>query len=157
MAGSKIEKLIEQIALPVAENLGYELVDVEYVKEGPHYYLRIYIDKSGGVSIDDCQIMNDVVEPLIDKEDPILGAYFLEISSPGIDRPLKTEKDFEKCIGKEVEVSLYEAVDGSKHFEGELIGKDADSITIKIKEKNKEKEMNFSKEKVSVIKRTIKF
>jgi len=154
MAENKVEKTVTQIALPIAEKLGYELVETEYVKEGPNYYLRIYIDCPEGITIDDCEKMNNAVEPALDAKDPIPQAYFLEISSPGLDRPLKSDRDFEKYTGEQVEVSLYEAIDGSKHYEGELKGKVNKEIIIKT---DKDKEIFFPVEKVSTVKRSIKF
>jgi len=152
MAESKIEKLVTQIAFPIAEKLGYELVEVEYVKEGANFYLRIYIDRDGGVTIDDCERMNNEIEPLLDKEDPIPGAYYLEISSPGLDRPLKSDRDFEKYKGQIVEVNLYEAINKIKNFEGELVGRKDGKVIIKT---DKNEEMSFSNEKISTIKRKI--
>jgi len=158
MAENKVEKRVFEMVLPLTENLGYELVDVEYVKEGPNYFLRIYIDKPEGVSLDDCQIINNIVEPVLDKEDPISAAYFLEICSPGLDRPLKTDRDFEKYNGEEVELNLFAAVDGVKHFEGVLLGKKDGIITIEVENKKEGiKEISFPSEKISIIRRLIKF
>lgn len=152
MAGNKTEKVVWEMALPVAEELGYELVEVEFVREGPNYYLRLYIDKPGGIIIDDCQAMNDRIEPLLDAADPISQAYYLEVCSPGLDRPLKTDRDFEKYQGEAVEVNLYEAIDGEKHFEGILLGRENGLVYIEMKDKT---QMTFSKEKISVIRRLI--
>lgn len=153
MAKSNIVKLVREMAEPIADELGYELVDVEYVKEGQDWHLRIYIDKPGGISIDDCTLMNSKIDPLLDEKDIVSNAYIFEVSSPGLDRPLKTDRDFEKYKGEEVEVNLYKAIDGTKHFEGELIGRQDGLIKIEI---DKE-EMIFPQESVAVIRRTIKF
>ena len=153
MASGKIEKLVYEMALPIAQRLGYELVEAEYVKEGPNWFLRIYIDKPGGITIDDCQAMNDEIGPVIDREDPIEGSYFFEVSSPGLDRPLKSERDFEKYKGELVEVNLFAPVNGSKHYEGELIGKIDGMIVIK----GKDGEISFAADGVSVVKRIIIF
>ena len=114
MADGKIVAAVrEAVEKPVAD-LGYELVDVEFVKEGPNKYLRLYIDKEGGITIDDCVAVNDVTDPIIDRLDPIDEAYIFEVSSPGLDRPLKTDRDFERNRGKKVDVSLFKAVDGNQ-------------------------------------------
>ena len=151
MAKKSIEKLIGQMAEPIAENLGYELVDVEYVKEGAAYFLRIYIDKPEGITIDDCSAMNNAIEPEIDRADPITNAYYLEVSSPGLERPLKSDRDFEKYSGESVQLNLFEAMNGIKHYEGKLVGRINDCIIIK----DGDKELSFPKEKVSTIKRLV--
>ena len=107
MAGSaNTEKRIEELIQPTVTEMGYELVDVEFVKEGPNWYLRIFIDKEGGVTIDDCEAVSKTLEKIFDEKDPIEQAYFLEISSPGIDRPLKKKEDFIKYNGEMVDVKL---------------------------------------------------
>ena len=108
---------------PVAAGCGYELYDLEFVKEGPDWYLRIYIDKSeGGVTIDDCEIVSRAVEKLMDEEDPIDRSYILEVSSPGIDRALKKDADFDRYAGLAVDVRLYKPIGGAKVHTGELVG-----------------------------------
>jgi ribosome maturation factor RimP len=96
MVKKKIEDIAAEIALPIVEKYKFELVDVEYLKEGSNWYLRVFIDKEGGITIDDCQLVSEEISDELDKADPIKQSYFLEVSSPGIDRPLKKEKDFEK-------------------------------------------------------------
>lgn len=161
MAGSKIEKLVTELALPEAEKLGFELVDVEFVKEGSTWFLRIYIDKPGGIMIDDCELMNNAVEPLLDERDPISQAYYLEVCSPGLDRPLKTDRDFEKYKGELVEVNLYKALNGEKHFEGRLIGRENGVVTIleetfnRNGKKTGETQLEFPVESISIIRRVI--
>ncbi len=121
MGKNKIEMLVEELVQPIVEGVNFELVDVEFKKEGPHRYLRIYIDKPGGISLDDCQLISEKLSEKLDELDPIEENYFLEVSSPGLDRPLKNEKDFIKYRGELVEVKLYEPIDGQKLIEGELV------------------------------------
>lgn len=127
------KQLIEEIEGyldPILMELHYELVDVEYVKEGPDYYLRIYIDKEGGINIQDCQITSKAIEKVLDEKDTIKDPYILEVSSPGLDRVLKKDKEFERFKGRLVDVKLYEAVDKQKHFTGELVKKTEDKLYI---------------------------
>ena len=108
MAGNiNTAKKVRQLVEPIVESLNLELVDTEYVKEGSKWFLRLYIDKPGGVSIDDCQLVHENVIDVIDRADPIAGPYIFEVSSPGLDRPLKTERDFTRNIGEILEISLY--------------------------------------------------
>lgn len=130
MKRSDIEKLTREMAEHIVEELDFELVDIEYIKEGPHMYLRIYIDKPGGVSLDDCQQVSEKVSKLLDEKDPIEENYFLEVSSPGLDRPLKNEKDFKRSLGKDVELNLYKSLDGSKKIIGKLLSFDEDNFYI---------------------------
>ena len=154
MAGGKVVQAVERIVAPIIEGLGIELVEVEYVKEGPNWYLRLYIDKPGGISIDDCQVVNDNVSDAIDSEDPIQGAYIFEVSSPGLDRPLKTDRDFEKYKGELVEVSLYKAEKGASKYEGALVGKQDGKIII---EDAKGQPIMFEESLVALVKRVIQF
>ena len=114
------ETRTEELITPILDRMNFELVDVEYVKEGGTWYLRAYIDKPEGVSIIDCENVSRELSDVLDKEDFIPDAYILEVSSPGLGRTLKKDKHLEKSIGKEVEVKLFKAVDGSKEFSGIL-------------------------------------
>ncbi len=113
------EQKTEEILLPVVEEYGFELVDVEYVKEGGTWYLRSYIDKPGGISIDDCEKVSRRLSDMLDEKDFIADSYIMEVSSPGLGRPLKKEKDFRRSLGREVEVRTYRMIDKSKEFIGE--------------------------------------
>lgn len=124
------EKKVEALVLPIVEEKNFELVDVEFVKEGPNWYLRIYIDKEGGVDINDCEYVSRTLEAKLDEADPIEQAYILEVSSPGIDRPLKKESDFVKYAGEIVDVKLYKAFEGSKEYQGALKGLENNIVTI---------------------------
>ncbi len=112
------------------EEYGFELVDVEYVKEGGTWYLRAYIDKPGGISIDDCEAVSRRLSDILDEKDYIEDSYIMEVSSPGLGRPLKKEKDFARSVGKEVEIRTYCMIDRQKEFAGILKGYDADTVTV---------------------------
>lgn len=149
-----IETTVEEIVEKITEPLGFEIVDVEYVKEAGEYYLRVYLDKEGGISLDDCEQASRKLSEQLDKEDPISENYFLEVSSPGLDRPLKKEKDFIKYQGRDVEIKLYKAVDGVKQFEGELVGLTEDKNIKIIIDGN---EVEFNKKEVALVRLAIKF
>ena len=138
----------------IATSLNYELVDVEYIKELGSYYLRVYIDKLGGITLDDCQNMSESISNKLDEKDPITSAYFLEVSSPGLDRPLKTDKDFNRNIGKDIDLNLYSAFNNMKKYEGRLKAYNQDFITINDEDEN---EIKIPREAVSVVKLVLKF
>ena len=124
------EKNTEEILLPMMEELGFELVDVEYVKEGSTWYLRAYIDKPGGINIDDCETVSRRLSDILDEKDYIDEAYILEVSSPGLGRPLKKEKDYTRSLGEEVEIRTYRMIDRQKEFTGILKEYDEKTVTI---------------------------
>ena len=128
---SKIETQVESLLAEILTDTDYELVDVEYIKEGRDWYLRIFVDKAGGVDLDDCQAVSEKLGARLDEADIIGGAYILEVSSPGIDRILKKDKDFVREAGKVVDVTLYAPLDGRKFFVGELVGRDEKFLHIK--------------------------
>jgi|Wag4MinimDraft_11_1082651.scaffolds.fasta_scaffold01956_2 ribosome maturation factor RimP len=155
---SKIEQIAKDLVMPILEKNNFELVDVEYKKEGSHWYLRVYIDrvyidKEGGITLDDCQLVSEYLSDRLDEVDPIEHSYILEVSSPGLDRPLKKPRDFERNIGKEIEISLYSPIDKRKKFEGELIEFTGDKIIILYNGERKE----FDMKNVSLVKPVIKF
>ncbi len=121
-SSSSVAATVTKLALPLAEQLGYDLWDVEYVKEGADYYLRITIDSPDGITIDDCEKMHRAIDPVLDEVDPIEGFYHLEVSSTGIERELKNEKHINACIGWDVELKLYAPIGGAKVYTGELLG-----------------------------------
>lgn len=145
---------IEQMVLPITDAHNLELVDVEYVKEGGEFFLRIYIDKEGGVSLNECEVVTRTLNPILDEKDPIKDNYFLEVSSPGLDRPLKKDKDFERYKGRDVEIKLYKPMNGSKQFEGELVGLTEDN---NIKVIIDGEEVDFTRKEVALIRLAIKF
>ena len=124
------EQRTEKFLLPLMEEHGFELVDVEFVKEAGVWYLRAYIDKEGGIAVDDCEVISRKVSDWLDKEDFIPDAYILEVSSPGLGRTLKKDKHLEKSIGQTVEVKLFSPVDKCKEFTGILQGFDEECVTI---------------------------
>ena len=127
---SKIETQVENLMTEILAGTEYELVDVEYVKERD-WYLRVFIDKTGGIDLDDCQVISEKLSAQLDNLDIISTAYILEVSSPGIDRILKKDKDFVREAGKVVDVTLYAPIDGEKSFVGELVRRDDDFLYIK--------------------------
>lgn len=120
----------EQLLTPIMEENNFELVDVEYVKEVGNWYLRAYIDKEGGITVDDCEVVSRRLSDLLDEKDFIPDAYILEVSSPGLGRQLKKDKDFKRSLGEEVEVKLYKAVNKQKDFEGILTDFDQEKLII---------------------------
>ena len=126
------EQKTEEILLPIVEENGFELVDVEYVKEGSTWYLRAYIDKPGGINIDDCEVVSRRLSDILDEKDYIDDAYIREVSSPGLGRPLKKEKDFKRSLGEEVEIRTYRMIDKQKEFTGILKDYDEKTVTIEM-------------------------
>ena len=124
------ERRTEELLKPITDEHGFEIVDVEYVKEGTDYYLRSYIDKEGGITVDDCEIVSRRLEKLLDENDLIPDAYILEVSSPGLGRQLKKDRDFVRETGKMVDVKLFKAEDKVKEFSVILKSFDADTFTI---------------------------
>ena len=147
------EQKTEALLAPIMERTGFELVDVEYVKEGSNYYLRAYIDKEGGITIDDCEAVSRELSDLLDVEDFIPEAYFLEISSPGLGRPLKKEKDFARSIGKEVDIHLYKSIDKQKEFTGVLKSYSKDEIVLQLDEND----VSFERNNVALIRLSFDF
>ncbi len=137
MKKADIEKRTEELVMPIIERFGYELWDVEYVKEGSDYYLRIYADKEGGFTVDDCEAVSRAIDPLLDEEDFISDAYILEVSSPGLTRKLVKDRDFDRSIGRLIRVNLYKAVDGEKSYVGNLTEYDNENLTVEITADNK--------------------
>lgn len=154
MSGKKsIEQTAEELLKPITDRLGLEIYDVEYVKEGNERYLRAYIDKEGGVNIQDCEDVSRAYSDVLDEADPIPEAYILEVSSPGLGRQLKKERHFAKSLGKEVEVRLYENLDGRREYAGVLKAYSATDITLQLPDK----EQVFDRSKLSVIRLKMDF
>ena len=149
-----IESTIEELVQPIIDANNFELVDVEYVKEAGEYYLRIFVDKEDGISLNECEVVSRALSEILDVKDPIKDNYYLEVSSPGLDRPLKKDKDFVRYQGRDVEIKLYKPINGSKQFEGELVGL-TDDKNIKVIIDNEEVE--FNKKDVALIRLAIKF
>ena len=130
---SKVTDLVAELARPVVEAQGCELWDVEYVREAGEWFLRVYIDKEGGVSIDDCEAVSRTLDPLLDEADPIESSYNFEVSSAGVERALKRPSDFQRFLGAHIAVKLYSAVDGQKEYLGYLRGYEAGAVTLETK------------------------
>ncbi|OZI11528.1 ribosome maturation factor RimP [Bacillus sp. FJAT-42315] len=154
---SKVIEIVEELVTPITEDLNLELVDIEYVKEGKNWFLRIYIDKETGVDIEECGIVSERLSEQLDEKDPIPYNYFLEVSSPGAERPLKKTKDFERAIGKRVHVKTYEAIDGEKAFEGTLLSYDQASLTVEYMVKTRKKQVEIPMEKVAKARLAVSF
>ena len=127
---NKVTDIVRSIAEPIVEGLGFELVDVEYVREGSNWYLRVFIDKDGGITVDVCETVTLPLSEKLDEVDPISRSYIFEVSSPGYERPFKTPRDYERAVGKRVRVKFFKAIDGVKTIEGVLDSYDGKSITI---------------------------
>ncbi len=147
------EKKTEELIVPILDAKGFELVDVEYVKEGQDYFLRAYIDKPGGITIDDCVAVSREMNVLLDELDYVDGAYTFEVSSPGLGRPLKKPRDYERSMGEEVEIRTYKAMDGSKEFYGILKAYDDTTVTIQ----SEEEEITFNKSDIALIRLAFDF
>lgn len=147
------ERQAEELLLPIIESHNFELVDVEYVKEGSNYYLRAYIDKEGGITVDDCEVVSRAFSDLLDEHDFIEGGYIMEVSSPGLGRPLKKEKDYKRSIGKELEIRTYRAINKSKEFYGILKSYDEKTVTIE----NDEGVLTFERSDIALIRLAFDF
>ena len=155
---SKITEQIEKIAQPITSELALELVDVEFLKEGRNWFLRVYVDNpEAPIDIDQCALVSEKLSEILDQLDPIEQNYFLEVSSPGAERPLKKEKDFEKAMGKFIYIKTYEPVEDAKEFEGYLKSYDDEQVEIEIKIKTRRKLITIAKEKIAVIRLAIDF
>lgn len=136
MVGSNIEKKVEELLEKIITKLGYDLYDVIYVKEGKEYYLRIVIDKPEGIDINDCEKVNDAINDILDEADYIKEQYFLEVSSPGIERVLRKEKHYISQIGNEIDIKLFRPIDKQKEFIGTLIEYNGKEIILNVDEKD---------------------
>lgn len=154
MSRKDIEARTEELLVPIAESYGVSIYDVEYVKEGSDMYLRAYIDKEGGVTIDDCEAVSRALNVKLDEEDYIEDAYILEVSSPGLGRGLSKPRHFEQSIGQEVELKTYKPIDGSKEYTGILKSYEDGVITIACEG---DKERSFNKDEVSSVRLTFDF
>ncbi|MYL45998.1 ribosome maturation factor RimP [Virgibacillus halodenitrificans] len=146
---SQVIKTTEELLHPILEHKGLELVDIEYVKEGKNWFLRIYIDKPGGIDITECGDVSEELSEKLDQQDPIKEAYFLEVSSPGVERPLKTKDDFSINLNKNIYVKLYEPVEGEKEYEGILKDFTNNILTLEIKVKTRSKQIEIPYDKIA--------
>ena len=148
------ESRTTQLLTPIIEANAFELVDVEYVKEAGTYYLRAYVDKPGGITIEDCELVSRALSDLLDQEDFIDDAYILEVSSPGLTRPFKKENDYKRNIGKLIEVKLYQMKDKKKDFEGVLVSQDANTFEIETEDNET---IKFEKSECALVRQAITF
>lgn len=154
---SKTTEVVETLIRPVIGDLGLSLVDVEYLKEGRDWFLRVYIDKDGGVDLDDCALASEKISLLMDENDPIKEQYFLEVSSPGAERPLKTKEDLEKSVGSYINVKTFEKINGEKEFQGTLLSFEDDELTLEMKVKTAKRKVTVPYEKVAKARIAIQF
>ena len=148
------ETRTEELITPILDRMNFELVDVEYVKEGGTWYLRAYIDKEGGITVNDCEAVAREMNEILDREDFVEDSYVFEVSSPGLGRPLKKEKDYIRSMGKEVEIRTYRAINREKEFYGILSAYDENTVTIKTDDGT---EMTFEKSNIALIRLAFDF
>ena len=148
------EQKAEAMLAPIVEAAGFELVDVEYVKEAGNWYLRGYIDKPGGITVNDCEAVSRAFSDKLDEDDFIEDSYIMEISSPGLGRPLKKEKDYKRNLDKEVEIRTYRMIDKRKEFTGILKAYDADTVTIELDDETLK---TFEKGEIALIRQAFDF
>lgn len=153
----KIAELVFKHVQPITDELNVELVDVEFVKEGPNYFLRIYVDQENGIDLDMCSAVSEKISEMLDELDPISQEYILEVSSPGAERPLKKKEDYIKSIGKNIFVRLYEPFQGAKAYEGILLFFEEDELTLQVTDKTRKKEVKIPYDKVASCRLAILF
>lgn len=148
------EQTTEKLLEPIVTGYGFELVDVEYVKEAGTWYLRAYIDKLGGITVDDCETVSRRFSDILDEKDYIEDSYIFEVSSPGLGRPLKKEKDFKRSLGEEVEIRTYRPIEHQKEFTGILKDYDKDTVTITCED---DTEQTFNRSEIALIRLALDF
>ena len=148
------ETRTEELITPILDRMNFELADVEYVKEGGTWYLRAYIDKEGGITVNDCEAVAREMNEILDREDFVEDSYVFEVSSPGLGRPLKKEKDYIRSMGEEVEIRTYRAINREKEFYGILSAYDENTVTIKTEDGT---EMTFEKSDIALIRLAFDF
>ncbi|WP_318615381.1 ribosome maturation factor RimP [Sporosarcina sp. YIM B06819] len=155
---SKITEEVEKLVSPIVEELNLELVDIEFLKEGRDWFLRVYIDTpDGGIDIDQCAQVSEKLSEELDRTDPITQNYFLEVSSPGAERPLKKEEDYVQAVGHFVFIKTYEPIDGLKEFEGYLLANGPDTVEVEMRIKTRKVTVVIDKEKIALARLAIDF
>ena len=156
---ASVVEIVTDLVTPILDELTFELVDIEYVKEGKNWFLRVFIDKTGGIDINECALVSEKLGEKLDTidPDPIPQAYFLEVSSPGAERPLKKEEDYEQALGNYINVSFYQTVEGEKQFQGFLESFDKDELTLRVKIKTQEKIITFERKNIAKARLAIQF
>lgn len=149
---------VKELLIPILDANNFYLVDLEFVKEADSWYLRAYIDKTGGIDIDDCALVSELLSEKLDKDESLIEpAYFLEVSSPGAERPLKSEEDLKNAVGDYIHVSLYKKVEGAKVYEGFLVSIDDDKLELDYKAKNIKKHITLPREIIASTRLAIEF
>ncbi|SIO12441.1 ribosome maturation factor RimP [Carnobacterium alterfunditum] len=156
---SNVVEAITEIVQPIVERNQFELADIEFIKEGKNWFLRVYIDKPEGIDLEDCALVSEQISEHMDKinPDPIPQAYFLEVSSPGAERPLKKEEDYINAVGEYIHISLYEPVDGEKTYEGTLKEINDETLILTIRIKTRVKDIEFNRKIIAKARRAIQF
>ncbi|WP_321387544.1 ribosome maturation factor RimP [uncultured Enterococcus sp.] len=156
---SSVVETVTELVTPILKEQNFELVDIEFVKEGKNWFLRVFIDKTGGIDIEECAFVSEQLSERLDaiEPDPIPQAYFLEVSSPGAERPLKKESDYEKAVGEYINLSFYQAIDGEKQIEGTLESFDKETVTLTVRIKTRTKEMVIDRKNIAKARLAIKF
>ncbi len=148
------EQKTEELLLPIVNEYQFDLVDVEYVKEGSNWYLRAYIDKPGGITVDDCEVVSRRLSDLLDEHDFIDDAYILEVSSPGLGRPLKKDKDFARSIGEEIEIKTFRPIDHEREFTGILKEFDKNRLVVELED---HEIMEFARDNIALVRLAFDF
>ena len=156
---SSVVETVTELVTPILDERHFELVDAEFVKEGKSWYLRIYIDKPGGINIEECALVSDLLGEKLDDcdPDPIPQAYFLEVSSPGAKRPLKKERDYERALNSYIHVSLYQPLEGNKVYEGTMVDLKPDELTLEYMDKTRQKTIVIPRKQIAQARLAIKF
>ena len=156
---SSVVETVTELVTPILDERHFELVDAEFVKEGKSWYLRIYIDKPGGINIEECALVSDLLGEKLDDcdPDPIPQAYFLEVSSPGAERPLKKERDYERALNSYIHVSLYQPLEGNKVYEGTMVDLKPDELTLDYMDKTRQKTIVIPRKQIAQARLAIKF
>lgn len=159
LSNNDVIAAVTTLVTPILDQYDFELFDLEFTKEGQSWYLRVYIDKPGGITLEDCATVSDQLSEALDNvdPDPIPQAYFLEVSSPGAERPLKRERDYENALNEYINVSLYQAIEGKKVYEGTLIELTPDELTLDYLDKTRHKQITIDRQKIAKARLAIKF
>ena len=156
---SSVVETVTDLVTPILQDHDFYLCDLEFVKEGKSWYLRVYIDKDGGITLEDCALVSDELSEALDnvEPDPIPQAYFLEVSSPGAERPLKKEEDYQRAIDHYIHISLYQQINGQKVYEGTLTQLSDKEITLDYLDKTRHRQITIDRQKIAQARLAIKF
>ncbi|MBV7389967.1 MULTISPECIES: ribosome maturation factor RimP [Enterococcus] len=156
---SSVIETVTDLVTPIVDKENFELVEIEFVKEGKSWFLRIFIDKEGGIDIEECAFVSEKLSEKLDAldPDPIPQAYFLEVSSPGAERPLKKEADYQKALGEYIHISLYQNIEGEKQYEGFLKELTQEELTLTVKIKTRKKDITFDRKNIAKARLAIEF